>query len=95
VERGELKRDGTGLKAQPYRYWLPSLEKRWETDPVARLQQRIADNCREIDEQLMGVVRFSSRSHYPGRAGLLGDPLGVRLELFWSQEHAGGGTGEA
>jgi hypothetical protein len=54
VERGELKRDGTGLKAQPYRYWLPSLEERWETDPVAHLQQQIADACRATEEQLLG-----------------------------------------
>jgi hypothetical protein len=47
VGRGELKRDGAGLKSDPFRYWLPSLEERWERDPVARLQQTIADAQRD------------------------------------------------
>jgi hypothetical protein len=55
AERGELKRDGTGVKADPYRYWLASLEERWRTDPVARLLQQIADatHCtrRELSER--------------------------------------------
>jgi hypothetical protein len=51
VELGELKRDCAGLKADPYRYWLPSLEKCWESDAVTALQQTIAhsrrvSNCR-------------------------------------------------
>src|SRR5262249_55535577 len=29
VESGELKREGTGLKNDPFRYWLPSLDERW------------------------------------------------------------------
>jgi hypothetical protein len=48
VECGELKREGTGLKNDPFRYWLPSLEALWRTDPMARLEQLMADNARDL-----------------------------------------------
>src|SRR5262249_46990598 len=48
VERGELKRDGGGVKSDPYRYWLPSLEERWKKDPLARLAQQMADDYRNV-----------------------------------------------
>jgi hypothetical protein len=32
----------------PFRYWLPSLEELWQTDPMARLEQMMADNAREL-----------------------------------------------
>jgi hypothetical protein len=37
VERGEIKRDGTGTQMDPFYYWLPSLEEKWQEEPVARL----------------------------------------------------------
>jgi hypothetical protein len=46
VERGELKRDGAGTQTDPYRYWLPSLEERWKTDPSARAFQDVKDFMR-------------------------------------------------
>src|SRR5437763_4222758 len=48
VESGELKREGTGLKNDLFRYWLPSLEELWQTDPFAHLEQLMADNAREV-----------------------------------------------
>ena len=36
------------MKNDPFRYWLPSLEQRWRTDPMARLEQLMADNAREV-----------------------------------------------
>jgi hypothetical protein len=46
VSRGELKRDGVGLRTDPYRYWLPSSEERWQNDPIARLLQQVDDATR-------------------------------------------------
>jgi hypothetical protein len=34
VERGELRQEGTGTRAEPFRYWLPP-EERWEQDQPA------------------------------------------------------------
>jgi hypothetical protein len=48
VEEGDLNREGIGVKSDPFRYWLPSLEEKWAADPMARLQQTIADNAREF-----------------------------------------------
>src|SRR5262249_8766964 len=48
VASGDLKREGTGLKNDPFRYWLPSLEELWRTDPMARLEQLMADNARDL-----------------------------------------------
>jgi hypothetical protein len=48
VKRGELKRDGAGVKNDPFRYWLPSLEERQKADPVAQLEQTIADSRRAV-----------------------------------------------
>ena len=45
---GDLKREGTGLKNDPFRYWLASLEQRWRTDPMARLEQLMAANARAV-----------------------------------------------
>jgi hypothetical protein len=35
VERGELRQEGTGTRAEPFRYWLASLEERRQQDPPA------------------------------------------------------------
>ena len=57
---GDLKREGTGLKNDPFRYWLPSLEKKWRTDPMARLEQLMADNARDFLRNLPSTP-FSER----------------------------------
>ncbi len=54
VERGELKRDGTGVRHDPFCYWLPSLEERWLTDPVASLLERVAEATRRTPSMLSG-----------------------------------------
>jgi hypothetical protein len=56
VARGDLKRDGGGLKADPFRYWLTCLEERWKRDPVAQLQQNIADAQRNTRLQFERVA---------------------------------------
>ncbi len=43
VEDSDLNREGIGVKSDPFRYWLPSLEEKWRDDPMARLQQTITD----------------------------------------------------
>ncbi len=47
VERGEIKRDGSGTKTDPFCYWLPSLEEKWRTDSFAHLREQVAEaDCR-------------------------------------------------
>ncbi len=46
VESGAVKRDGTGTRADPFCYWLPSLEEKWLTDPLARLLETVAEAAR-------------------------------------------------
>jgi hypothetical protein len=48
VERGDLKRDGAGTRADPFFYWLPALEERWRQDPLAGLAQLTLDSSREV-----------------------------------------------
>ena len=44
VAAGRLRRDGQGTPGLPFRYWLPELEERWESDPLLQLiQQTQAD----------------------------------------------------
>ncbi len=52
VERGELKREGSGLKNDAYRYWLPSLEEKWQRDPLEEIHQMILDSNREMLQHL-------------------------------------------
>jgi hypothetical protein len=52
VEHGELKREGIGIKADAYRYWLAALEDRWQHDAAARLEQTMLDNKRDLMRRL-------------------------------------------
>lgn len=55
VERGELKRDGSGTRADPFCYWLPALEEKWQQDPLARLEQAMLDSRREVLGRIPGL----------------------------------------
>jgi hypothetical protein len=55
VERGELKRDGEGVRTDPFYYWAPSLEEYWKSDAMARLIQDNADNARKLSRQFPGM----------------------------------------
>ncbi len=35
VQQGLLRKDGLGLRNQPFRYWLPEKEEAWRQDPLA------------------------------------------------------------
>jgi hypothetical protein len=59
IERGELNCDGAGVRADPFRYWLPSLEERWASDPMARLLQSVADSRRAIATGTVGPDRVA------------------------------------
>ena len=48
VETGDLKREGTGLKNDPFRYWLPSLDKRWRTDLATWMEKTFPDIASEV-----------------------------------------------
>jgi AAA domain len=54
VAEGKLKKDGTGLKGSPFRYWLPEREAAWCADPLALLHMP------ELIEQLQGTDTFSA-----------------------------------
>lgn len=54
VERGRLKRDATGVRGDPHRFWLPALEDRWKTDVFARMQQEVADARRNVQSKIPG-----------------------------------------
>jgi hypothetical protein len=48
VDRDEIKREGAGTKSNPFCYWLPSLEEKWQTDPLSRLLEQIAEAKRNL-----------------------------------------------
>jgi hypothetical protein len=52
VESGEVKRQGQGTRTDAYRYWLPSLEEKWQKDPTARLEQTMLDSRLEVMQRL-------------------------------------------
>jgi len=64
VERGELKREGVGIKADPHRYGLAALEEKGQHDPAARLEQTMLDSKREG----MSRRRRWRTARCPGRA---------------------------
>jgi hypothetical protein len=52
VERGEIKRDGAGTRMDPFCYWLPSLEQKWQEDPLARCLEQVAEAARHLPPSL-------------------------------------------
>jgi hypothetical protein len=47
-EQGLLCRSGTGHKNDPYLYWLPTQEVRWQQDPLYRLEEERRAALREL-----------------------------------------------
>src|SRR5262249_34966294 len=50
VAAGLLRRDGTGHRNAPYRYWLPAREAEWMQDPVYVLQKQNEQMQAELDQ---------------------------------------------
>jgi hypothetical protein len=48
VAEGLLRRDGTGHKNEPFRYWLPAREAEWMQDPLYELRRRDEENRAEL-----------------------------------------------
>lgn len=48
VADGKLRREGTGVRTDPFRYWRPELEQLWQTNVVARCLQASADTALRI-----------------------------------------------
>jgi hypothetical protein len=48
VECGDLKRDGNGVRGDPFRYWLPALENLWKNDLFIGAVQRSCDEGRRL-----------------------------------------------
>jgi hypothetical protein len=48
-EQNQVCRDGTGRRHDPYRYWLPGQEKRWNLDPWwEETKERLEAQAREL-----------------------------------------------
>jgi len=43
VTLGKLSVEGTGRKADPYRYWLPGKLEEWLNDPVYNLRRQMGE----------------------------------------------------
>ena len=50
VERGLVCRSGTGLRSQPFRYWLRGKEEKWKKDPMYKLREQIAEANRMVEQ---------------------------------------------
>lgn len=45
---GQLRRQGSGRKTDPFRYWLPDQEQVWQQDPMLVLEQLLEDSHRQV-----------------------------------------------
>ena len=50
VTLGLLRQDGGTQPSEPHRYWLPDLEKKWQSDPLAKLWQDQQDSARQLGD---------------------------------------------
>jgi hypothetical protein len=51
VENGQVSRDGTGRRNDPFRYWLPQLEERWKQDPWHQTLEQLEAEARRFREE--------------------------------------------
>src|SRR5205823_1973355 len=49
VSGGLICQEGTGRRADPFRYFLPGREKEWEKDPLYMLDKQLAEDRKELD----------------------------------------------
>jgi hypothetical protein len=61
VAENRLRRDGTGHRNAPYRYWLPAREAEWLQDPVRRLVWEAEQARAELDTVLVPPQRPARR----------------------------------
>ena len=50
MHQGAVCREGTGLKNDPYRYWLAGQEERWQADPLVQPEQTLAAAREEVEK---------------------------------------------
>ena len=65
VADGLIKVEGTGRKANPFRYWLQSTEERWRQDP---LHDFLEQQARELKLPFVSL-REHKRRQIPDRSG--------------------------
>ena len=54
VTAGLVCQEGTGRRADPFRYWLPAREAVWLQNPLYALEQDRQQTLRWLDQQLAG-----------------------------------------
>jgi hypothetical protein len=52
IAAGLVCQEGTGRKADPFRYWLPGRIEEWKKDPLWELQRRVEESSRWMDESV-------------------------------------------
>jgi hypothetical protein len=52
VAGGLICQEGTGRRADPFRYWLPGQEARWRQDPVYAFKEMVEENDRQLRGRL-------------------------------------------
>ena len=62
---GQLRRDGRGSRNDPFRYWLPSLETKWQADAGAQADQQLADMWRDLALQKDGPLPIQRATPTP------------------------------
>jgi hypothetical protein len=52
VEAGLVRQEGSGRRGDPYLCWLPEMEERWQSDPVAQLENDMRAAQRMLPEDM-------------------------------------------
>ena len=52
LERGLVRIEGNGRRADPFRYYLPEKLEEWKKDPMYNLHRNIAENAKNLNELL-------------------------------------------
>jgi hypothetical protein len=52
ITAGLVCQEGTGRKADPFRYWLPGRLDEWKKDPLWELQRQAEEGMRALEKQL-------------------------------------------
>lgn len=52
VAGGLVCQEGTGRRADPFRYWLPSQLKEWQKDPMYEFHKMIEESQRQVLREL-------------------------------------------
>jgi hypothetical protein len=57
VTNGRVAQEGSGRRADPYRYWLPGAEKSWLQNPLERLRREHLEVVKKAQDQIHATMR--------------------------------------